>query len=244
MSEQPSAPLDNMQSAIQLAGFHYIACLKAHPTNADHRLKIEDAEYVFDAIGRSDSTALHVEFQRWAAMSVLRDLVENFSTYLMEVYGSAARAHPERTFSLTLAQFERKGIEEQLATLSKDFVVDAAWVSRLVGYNKARNCLAHRQGVVGSADTTDGSYLVVRWLVSRVMLKSGPITPAVEVAGPMGSLVRAQHVQGEAARVEIRDKEKRTAIGSVLTFLPADILEICQTFQLAAAAFSTLSVRN
>jgi hypothetical protein len=47
MPEQSPTPLDKMQSAIQLAGFHYIVCLKALPTNADHRLTIEKMEYVF-----------------------------------------------------------------------------------------------------------------------------------------------------------------------------------------------------
>ena len=244
MSEQSLTPLDKMQSAIQLAGFHYIVCLKALPTNADHRLAIEKMEYVFDAIRRTDSRALYAEFQRWAAVVVLRDLIESFSVFLMEVYGDAVRANPDATYSVTVDQFERKGIEDQLGILSNKFAIDEAWITRLVGYNRARNCLAHRQGIVGSRDATDDRELVVRWLVSKTELTSGLVTPFVEAIGPMNSLIRAQHIHGGAVRLEVQDEEKRISVGSILHFLPTDILEICQTFHMAAAAFSALESRS
>jgi hypothetical protein len=242
MLEPHPTPLEKMQSAIQLAGFHYIVCMKALPTNADYHLSIERVDYVFDAIRAISSTVLHSEFQRWSALVVLRDLIESFSTYLMEVYGLAIEANSVAASSVTLAQFERKGIEDQLAVLSGCFTIDSAWIVRLVGYNKARNCLAHRQGLVGPRDITDGNDLVVRWLVSKIELTNGLAGSSVSVDGPMNSLVRAQHIQGAPARAEVRDKEKRIPLGSVIRFMPTDILEICQTFQLAAAAFSTLSV--
>jgi len=225
MPERIPTPLDKMRSAIQLAGFHYIVCLKALPTNADHEITFDKMTYAFEAIGRVGSNALHGEFQRWAAVSVLRDLIENFSTFLMEIYGSAMQANPGAAYSATLIQFERKGIEDQLDILSKDFSIDAAWTTRLVGYNRARNCLAHRQGKVGPRDANDGNELVVRWLATKIEL----------------AIIRGQHVHGQAARVEVQDKEKRIGVGSFLIFLPTDILEICQTFQFAAAAFGTLA---
>lgn len=244
MSEQNSTPLDKMQSAIQLAGFHYIVCLKALPTNADHWLTIEKMEYVFDAIRKTDSRTLHAEFQRWAAVVVLRDLIESFSVFLVEVYGDAIRAKSDAAYSVTVDQFERKGIEDQLGILSSNFAIDEAWITRLIGYNRARNCLAHRQGIVGARDATDGSELVVRWLVSKIELTNGPVTPFIEAIGPMSSLVRAQHIHGGAVHLEVQDKEKRTGVGSILHFLPTDILEICQTFQVAAAAFGALESRS
>lgn len=244
MPEQSPTPLDKMQSAIQLAGFHYIVCLKALPTNADHRLTIEKMEYVFDAIRRTDSRALHSEFQRWAAMVVLRDLIESFSVFLVEVYANAIQENPGAAYSVTVDQFERRGIEDQLGILLNNFAIGEAWVTRLVGYNRARNCLAHRQGIVGPRDATNGRELVVRWLVSKTELTDGPVTSFVEAAGPMNSLIRAQHIHGGAVLLEVQDKEKRISVGSILHFLPTDILEICQTFQMAAAALSALESRS
>lgn len=235
MFEQSPTPLDRMRSAIQPAGFHYIVCLRARPTSADHRLTIDEKMgYVFDAIRR----VLHADFQRWAATVVLRDLIENFSVSLMEVYRNANQANPGANYFVTLDQFECEGIEDQLGVLLNDFSIDAAWTSMLIGYNRARNCLAHRQGIVGSRDTTDGNDLVVRWLVSKTELTSGRATPFVEGIGPMSSLIRAQHIQGGAVRLEVHEKEMRIAVGSALKFPPTGTSDICLTFQMAAGAFA------
>lgn len=241
MDQKSISPLDKMQSAIQLAAFHYIACLKAIPTNADHKLIIGDAEYHFDGIRTADNRELHINFQSWAAVSVLRDLIESFSIFLMEIYGRALENNPDGYFSSTSAQFERRGIEGQLSILTKDFQIDLAWISRLTGYNRARNCLAHRAGTVGAPDVTNGNELVVRWLVARATHHDGVVTPTIEAQGPMGSLIRGKHIEGSAVHLSVLDREKRVAVGKMVHFLPDEVLEICQTFQWAAAAFNGLS---
>jgi len=240
MTEQYLKPFQRIQNAIQLAGFHYIVCLKAVPTNADYWISIEKKRYSFESIRTADSTELHGEFQRWAAKTVLRDLIEDFSFFLTEVYRNAIRAPLNVPYSATFEQFERKGIEDQLAILSADFPIDAAWISRLTGYNRARNCLAHRQGIVGPRDVTDGNDLVVRWLVAKAEASSEPVKSTVEAIGPMRALVEAYHVHGGAVRFEVDDKERRISSGAMLNFFPEEILEICLTFQMAAAAFSGL----
>lgn len=198
MAAQPK-PLDKIHSVIQLAGFHYIACLKATPSNADHSLTIEKTEYHFENIRTTDSRVIHVEFQSWAATAVLRDLIEYFSIFLMEVYQNAVENAPERIFSISPAQFERKGIEDQLTILAKEFSIAPDWISRLTGYNRARNCLAHRAGSVGLSDATDGTELVVRWLATRIILKKDIPSQFFDVQGPMHGLVRGQHIHGDSA---------------------------------------------
>ncbi len=241
MEQRLITPLDKMYSAIQLAAFHYIVCLKAVPTNADHKLVFDKKEYCFENIRTAKNHELHINFQSWAAVSVLRDLIENFSIFLMEVYSVALESNPTESFSCTLPQFERRGIEDQLIVLEKDFAVSPAWIERLTGYNRARNCLAHRAGIVGTKDTTDGSNLVVRWLVAEANLQEGVITAVQNVEGPMASLIQAQHLEGARARISILDRERRVAVGKTLYFNPDEIFEICQTFQMAAAAFGELS---
>ncbi len=244
MPGQSPTALEKMRNAIQLAGIHYIVCMKARPTNADRRLKIGSMEYVFETIQRVSDDLLHAEFQRWAARTILRDIIEDFSVFLTEVYRNTIHAHPRPTYSVTLDRFERMGIEDQLLTLSNNFAISPEWTSRLVGYNRARNCLAHRQGIVCPRDVTDGNDLVVRWLAAKVEVVGGTPSPTIEVSGPMGSLVGMQHIHGAAARAELQDKEKRFAVGSALHLSPADIFEIVGTFQLVAAVFSNLSPRN
>ncbi|WP_132665673.1 MULTISPECIES: hypothetical protein [unclassified Rhizobium] len=94
-------------------------------------------------------------------------------------------------------------------------------------------------------DTTDGQEMVVRWLMPKTSIKDGPPDQRIDVSGPMGTLVQAQHIDGDfATRVELQDREKRVGIGNDLHFKPDEILEICQTFQLAAAAFSEIGPPN
>jgi hypothetical protein len=241
----PTTPaLAKMQRAIQLSGFHYIACLKARPSNADGELRMEGAHFSFAAISAASSRDLHIEFQAWAAVTVLRDLVEAFSIFLMEAYREAVSSSSRRTFAVTAEQFERRGIEDQLSILSTSFAIDPIWTSRLTGYNRARNCLAHRAGLVDQRDATDDDELVVRWLAPSAELTAGEPTPHVAVEGPFASLVRGEHVSGGAARIALEDREKRALIGTKLSFKPDEILEICSTFQLASAAFDTITTQR
>lgn len=233
--------LDRFHTAVQLAGFHYIACLKAQPTKADHELTFGKSTYVFMSIAGQDDQYLHWEFQNWAATSVLRDLLEHFSVFLMEVYRDAVAANASHPFSRTVDDFERAGIETQLAMMSDNFSISPDWVSRLTGFNRARNSLAHRGGVVGAKDLTHGGELVLRWLTSSAVVNDGPITPTVEAQGPMSHLIRGQHISGEkAATMSVLDRERRFKVGEHLRLLPDELLEISQTFHIAAAALNAV----
>ena len=162
----------------------------------------------------------------------------------MEIFRDAAADAPGRKFSKTLSDFERMGIEGQLSILQREFPISVEWVTRLTGYNRARNCLAHRAGVVGSLDTTDSNELVIRWLVAKLAVTEGIPNDSVDVKGPMNNLVLRQLISGDLAMsVALLDREKRVSAGSSLHFLPSEVLEICQTFQLASAAFSTIAAR-
>lgn len=232
--------LGRLQSAIQLAGFHYIVCLKARPTSADHRLKFERTEFSFKSISETENNTLHFEFQRWAAAAVLRDLMESFSIFLAEVYEGIIQANPKVTYSVSFAKFERCGIEEQLDILSQNFGIDQRWVTTLVGFNRMRNCLAHRQGKVGVRDCTDGDDLVVSWLVSNITLTDGPEKGWVEDDGYMSGLMAAKKSFGAAAEFKTQIKEKRFELGSILNFHPQDIFEICGTIHQASIIYSTI----
>lgn len=239
------SPLDKMQSDIQLAAFRYIACLKATPTNKDFQIEFEDTIFSFDSIRGIETPRLHADFQRWASISTLRDLVENFSIFLALTFREVVSENSGFAYSCTIEAFERRGIEDQLKTLAFDFGVEDAWVSRLVGFNRARNCLAHRDGIVGLRDLTNGKELCVRWLTSKTFISSNNPSQTVQVDGPMGHLLAAQHLSGgKIANFGFFDKERLVALGRPLRFEPRDIMEICQTFQLAAAAFSCIRPKN
>lgn len=232
MADGSPTALDRMQSAVQLAAFHYIACMKARPSNDDHQVTIGSSNYAFNNIAATPSNILHLDFQQWAVRVVLRDLIENFSLYLIELYRASVLAGTRGSAPISADQFERRGLEDQLTAFAAHFGVDEAWIARLVGFNRARNCLAHRQGLVSERDITEGRSLVVRWLAA-----SASLMPAKADMSAMDNLIQGRQISGQPAFLSIRDKEKCFEVGSFLHLAPDDFLEICQTFHLAAAAF-------
>ncbi|MEJ1119774.1 hypothetical protein V9K92_14975 [Phyllobacterium sp. CCNWLW109] len=241
MSALELQPIQKIQRAIQLAGFHYIASLKSHPTRADHEITYIDKTYSFEAIKSSNDQQLQVDFQSWAVASVVRDLIESFSIFLWDVYSHAVANNPDGVFSSTPTKFEQRGIEDQLKILTVDFGIDSAWTSILNGYNKARNCLAHRSGIVAAKDATDGNELVIRWLVLSIQTHDGATTQTIPSQGLMENLIQGSHISGIGSHLFINDREKRVAIGNELQFFPDEFFGICQTFQLATAAIAGLS---
>lgn len=171
--------------------------------------------------------------------------MEAFSVFLTEIYQEAVTQNPGRVFRVTPIMFERRGIEDQLDILASEFAIAAEWISRLTGYNRARNCLAHRLGIVGARDVTHGSELVIRWLNATAAAVPGSPSEVVGIEGPMSELLQARHVEGtSAASIRIEDQEKRVSIGKSIKFLPNEVLGICQTFQLAVGAFSGVTLQQ
>lgn len=86
----------------------------------------------------------------------LRDLIETFSIFLDRLYepffvlnkgfdGNGKRLSPPKVY-------ERRGITDKLDTLSRILEISETDRKVLVSLNQARNCFAHRRGVVGEPD--------------------------------------------------------------------------------------------
>ena len=230
-----------MENSIMLLMFYFTVCYKAQPTLADDSIILPSGRsYRFPIINDGNLSLLHVRFQSWAAASILRDVFDNFSIYLMELYEQLIEENPNKTFSTSLKKFERAGIQDQLKYLAKDFAIDPILISYLVSYNKARNCLSHRQGIVSSADATDDNQLVIRWIINHTKQTNSVDDAAVETKGPMAALIQAHHISGPPMLHTIEEKERRIPIGHPVDLLPDEIFGILETILLATAAFSGL----
>lgn len=234
--------LDKLHSAVQLAAFHYIVCLKAEPNNEDNSLKIGNRQFIFQNIKETEERLLHVDFQRWATASVLRDLIESFSIFLFDVYRRVAQVNPRDICSTSSCKFESLGIEDQLTIFSRDFAIDPRWIDTFVGYNKLRNCLAHRQGKVAERDCQDGKSLMVKWIAIDARFSDSIVdTPKSEDNGFMKHLIVSQPIGENTVAFSTQMKQKHFALGSVLNFHPEEIFEILYTFQLGASALFTVT---
>jgi hypothetical protein len=235
------SPLHKMQNAVQLAGFHYITCLRAKTGSENSQLEIQGTPYVFEGIRQADSSQLHREFQEWAARAVLRDLIESFSIFLTEVYEIAELG--SATMSPSAVKFERLGIEEQADKIKLDFNIDGNWLFMFKGFNRARNCMAHRQGIVGAVDANAGEDLVVSWLTQNGSVRDGLVTQFSRPTGQFSELIRFQQTGAQhTINIQVERTEKRIPIGSALVFEPLDILNICITFQTLASVFGRVGI--
>lgn len=108
----------------------------------------------------NDAEKAHValEFGKWVRTNGLRELLETFSIFMCELYRTVflIRLHQkqlDRKFNKCRPQkFERMGIGDQIARLAEVFSVSEDSIKIVRSLNKARNCYAHRNGVVGFPD--------------------------------------------------------------------------------------------
>jgi hypothetical protein len=232
------SPLNKMKSAIQLAGYHYITCLKAMAGNENCELEIKGTNYCFENIRTHDWSTLAWEFQSWAARSVLRDLVESFSIFMTEVFQSI-ESKSSKQLTVNSVKFERLGIEEQSQVFKVNFNVDDQWFLMFDGLNRVRNCLAHRQGIVSAKDLNDNGNLTVSWLKTIWSIADRTHSQFVEAAGLYNNLVRGEQATGSLAiDLGVDRVEKRFDMGKSLIFEPDEILQICMTFSTLASVFS------
>jgi hypothetical protein len=232
------SPLNKMDSAVQLAGFHYITSLKARAGNENCELYVKGNTYSFENIRTFDSSTLAWEYQCWAARCVLRDLVESFSSFLTAVY-QAIESKSSKGLSISGIKFEMLGVEDQSKTFKANFNIDDRWFVMFDGLNRARNCLSHRQGIVSLKDVNNNGALSVSWLKINWSISDQAPTQFVDAAGHYTGLIRGEQLAGsDAIDICIVRTEKRFNIGEILVFEPEDILQICSTFTTLASLFS------
>ena len=125
------------------------------------------------------------------------------------------------------AKFDRLPLPEKLSYLQKSYRWQRPELSdHILSLAAARNCLVHRDGIVGGKDLKlSGDHgLSVRW--RKAELVAGPGTD--ERVLQAGSHVDA----GETVSVQFIDSEKSFAIGERVTFTVTEYVDISLTFLL------------
>lgn len=178
------------------------------------------------------------EFEKWVVLSGLRDLIETFSVYLDGVHKvglliaiKAGDMKPEETEDFERA-FEWKGIEDKLKTLKDRFGIDTPKGKYLVSISKARNCLAHRQGIVATHDTDSSGVLRVVWWAIDLFAETleGREISLMPPLPEEGVILE----QGGQIKMRFIDREREFHLGQVLELTTHDLAEICFLVSLAA----------
>ena len=171
------------------------------------------------------------QFERWILSNAFREVLESFAisldrSYEVLLFVESVRKHQEVSRK-RFNSFHYAGLEGKLERLNTEFGVHAKVADYLAPLSKARNCLAHRMGVVGIADCTEPGILKVRYRRIETLFlpeKGGPeqIVPADSADS---------FVTEGAGHIAIRFKEAETEfpLGARLVLEPIDVKYIFWT---------------
>lgn len=185
---------------------------------------------VKEQLSGQEKAHVSAEFAKWVKASGLRELMETFSVYLLQLYvvlfqlleqagklGALEKVTPDK--------FERQGIGEQIETLAKAVTISQNDIRIIASLNQARNCYAHRLGRVGLQD------------IDKSTGKLELIWRTVEVEGVYvdGTVIKENELYGRplekdtmiSMRLATTTKEAR--IGDELVLTKSELKEICWT---------------
>ncbi|PDS54676.1 hypothetical protein CO663_33860 [Rhizobium anhuiense] len=130
------------------------------------------------------------EFGKWVRANGIRELLETFSVYLTEIYNvvfMVETAYGDGTKrTMAVSRFERLGINDQIEELRRFIPISDERRDILKSLNQARNCYAHRRGLIGAPDIDPGTnHFELQWLRLRyqILLEDGTVIPEEKVVG-------------------------------------------------------------
>jgi len=167
-------------------------------------------------------------FERWVVSNGFREIVETFAAFFVQVFkgafllGSVGSVKVE-AFQKAASRFDRLGVERQLIEINDMLMLDGRFLPMFSALNVARNCMAHRRGIVGLEDEAiPGSGFNLVWRTRTVQLEDGTdVSQAV--------------ARGEAPRVEAGgslfslevDRLKHFNVGEEIRLTQHELNEIC-----------------
>ena len=140
-----------------------------------------------------------------------------------------------------LRAFDRKGVSGKLNELHGRYDFDTGLGHYFGSLTRARNCLAHRQGVVGDEDCDSEGALILTWLGVDAKITEADGTEhfiSPETLGPFDS---SEFNQDANARLTVimTDREQRFERGERVMVPARSLQEIC-----AIASFTCLKLRQ
>jgi hypothetical protein len=168
-------------------------------------------------------------FGQWIVSCGVREAIETFAIFLDEVHRVCLFvAHhkgklPDVDVKRIRRTFRRAGLPDKLKLLTDSFGVVAEWPDFVVSVHRARNCLVHRNGVVGEKDSEDGRPLDISWRAIEVFLDrpDGEVVVRMPIAEPV-------HVErGELIGVRWSTRAASFALGERVVLQPSQLAEIC-----------------
>ncbi len=181
-------------------------------------------------------------FELWIIANGLRELIESFSVFLSAIYhaclivDTAKGGISSQTMQSRKIDFDQKGVGGQLNKLAADYEITCPFADHFDSLTRARNCYAHRLGVVGPRDCNGGDTLILKWRAPEFLIMDNAgkeIVVSFDFQEPF-------HVEaGGTVGIRVVDKEKVFQRGTPIAIDQTELLEICLT-----ALFATNDIRD
>ena len=171
------------------------------------------------------------EFGRWIVTGGLRELIESFSVYLDAIHSACVKMAIRRgTMDGThvkgvVWKFLRGGLSDKLGILESSFKVSTAHAKDLLSINQARNCLAHRRGVVGLQDCSSGHLCEVSWIGVDIAMHK-PSGEEIEL-GPENLSDGIVWEKDAQLLVRRHRRQRQYNVGERISFSAKDLEEMC-----------------
>ena len=190
-----------------------------------------------DDLGGDEVAKMKDAFEVWIIVNGLRELVETFALFLDRIHTScllmatskqALDPDDANTFG---PAFERKGIERKLATLRNRFDIGTDKETYLASINRARNCITHRNGIVGAEDVGDDDVFRLKWWALDFYIET-PDGEKIHLKPPYPE--NGIYLEdGGTVMMKITDRAVEYSVGDYIRLSPSDLSEICLLFQLS-----------
>ncbi len=192
-----------------------------------------------DDLSDADISHIKEEFEIWIIVNGLRVLVESYAIFLDRIHTACLlMATSKCTISTEDANtfgvaFERKGIEQKLSVLRNRFNVTTDKEKYLASINRARNCITHRNGCVGTEDVGEGNSFHLLWWALDIYIE----TPSGEKHSMMPPFPEEGIYlkDGGSVMIKVTDRAIGYQLGQYVRLSPNDLSEICLLFQFSTS---------
>lgn len=190
---------------------------------------IADMQLIRSNHDESAVRSFKLEFESWIAGNGLRELLEAFAHFLDQSFEACLTVREvQRNKRMpafeAIRKFDRETFPNKLGLIHQEFQVTPERSSFLISLQRARNCLTHRRGVVGSRDCNNSDTLVVNWRGMDIVVREPTGVETHLPTAIMGSTILKD---GGDVLLRFVDRECRFTQGDVLRVEPRDLAEIC-----------------
>lgn len=175
------------------------------------------------------------DFRRWCVGNGFRELIEGMEDFLNTLYEIIVSAdlhfnggHKKKA-EKALKDFEHLGVWVKLKILEKRHGFMTGMGHYYESLTQARNCLTHRNGIVGEKDTKKKGYLELEWLGVDARIEETDGTVHVITLDTLGPIESSQFNTKDDAKLHLTyvNRSLKFRKGDLLEVPPRSLQEIC-----------------